>query len=808
MLLGANLIFAGPSEEKLLDGVCFYLTDVPAGTTILGTCGKVFSEGVEWSIDFGDGTGTQVFSTTANIPAHTYDSAGDYVIQIIGSGITTIKPVSTSYYPVIATTANADCPYVTSITVGSDFSFFPFTPYSAGARFIRGPWNWFTNLKDIKLAKSVIECTKSGCLANVFRYGDVEFVAPGVQLITGDHAIRYSVYRDPCALLPRGQTDLDDSWFIFANATSLEDVSGLPRGLAGAIPSYAFSGCSKLSDISAMPDGVTDIGSYAFSNCKSLVVADLKNIVTLGPSSFSGCSALTDIYVKGVGHTSSTKSESNFLTTAIAPNVTLHYVGDVPAYDCKFATYLEHLDISKAQNVGVYAFQNCTALESILFGNSTKTNPAFSGCNAITSVRHAATGDTCWFGQGVLMSNTSPFTIFIPDNVKTLLNQPPTDLGNWYGSFSGCTGITSLDLRNVETIGVKGTTHGGIFEKCTSLTEITATKLKHIYSPSCFSGCTSLTTLNMPLLETVGTSVFKGCSQVTELPPNCKRFGSSSFYGTSVTLDTLTIPKDGFVRSEAFYGCSFSHIVDERLSAVDSGLTSPPSNGIYCNILNLEDVTFPNMTVAGDFEFSGMLRMSKTATRVEMPKLKTVYGRYTFRAMTYPEKVGATQTSSALSAFELPSLESIGYSASGTTVQESVNTFLQSFPYASGMADFKLPALKKIYNNTQYTASGSYGTFGSLSDTSYDGVKRLYLPQLNSITGNCAKYILSDNAYLEEVHFGVANKSYITSHAGWSTLFGLGTSWPGKIYFDLNPDGTVSTNPDGSPIEPDYDGSV
>lgn len=44
MLLGGNLIFDHTDTWELLDGVCFYLTDVPAGTTILGTCGKVFSE--------------------------------------------------------------------------------------------------------------------------------------------------------------------------------------------------------------------------------------------------------------------------------------------------------------------------------------------------------------------------------------------------------------------------------------------------------------------------------------------------------------------------------------------------------------------------------------------------------------------------------------------------------------------------------------------------------------------------------------------------------------------------------------------
>lgn len=734
MLLGANLIFAGSSEEKLLDGVCFYLEGVPAGTTILGTCGKVFSEGVEWSIDFGDGTGTQVFSTTANIPAHTYDSAGDYVIQIIGSGITVIKPATSRFYPVIATTAKADCPYVTSITVGGDFSFFPFSAYSAGATSLIGRWNWFTNLKEIKLAKSVVECTKNGCLAYVFRYGDVEFVAPGLQLITGFHAIRYSVYRDPCALLPRGQTDLGDSSNIFAGATSLEDVSGLPRGLTGAIPPRAFSGCSKLSDTSAMPDLVTDIGDYAFQNCTSLVVADLKNVVTLGASSFSGCSALTDIYVKGVGHTNSTTSASNFLTTAIAPNVTLHYVGDVPDYDCKYATYLEHLDISKAQNVGTCAFQNCAALKNLqgFGGVTTVKDYAFQNCSSLdlstidfSGVETIGTGafaDSCSVG-------TSVDEIYLP-NIKTV--------NNW--------GLgVLLDVAKNTTIRFGNKLKTFTRQSLLPVSNKSIPWKNVVFDPgSEFSAVGDRTILQ-------GSKVLI-CQNDTSLPEGITEIGEFACqYGSVIRLET----SDPITYGQYCFDTSAIQVVDVSNARFGSG---------GYEFYGCSNLTSANIRLADESRIPGSMRMFSSCTN-----LKNLY-----------LECGGEGEIGPFFAKDCTSLTTatvcVGHTITTASVRDSILCYGGAFKGCSSLQYVYLPNVSGFLDATGLSAY----------------VREIFM--------GCTS--------MKEVHFGVAHKTRVKSNTNYTTFFGLGSDYTGKIYFDLNPDGTVATNPDGSPIEPDYDGSM
>ena len=64
-----------------------------------------------------------------------------------------------------------------------------------------------------------------------------------------------------------------------------------------AIGSYAFSGCSSLSNIS-IPEGVTSIGISAFEGCSSLSNISIpEGVTSIGISAFRGCSSLSSISI-------------------------------------------------------------------------------------------------------------------------------------------------------------------------------------------------------------------------------------------------------------------------------------------------------------------------------------------------------------------------------------------------------------------------------------------------------------------------------------------------------------------------------
>ncbi len=60
---------------------------------------------------------------------------------------------------------------------------------------------------------------------------------------------------------------------------------------------YAFSGCRSLANV-IIPNSVTSIGNYAFYECKSLINVTLPNSVTsIGIGAFYECSSLTSVII-------------------------------------------------------------------------------------------------------------------------------------------------------------------------------------------------------------------------------------------------------------------------------------------------------------------------------------------------------------------------------------------------------------------------------------------------------------------------------------------------------------------------------
>ena len=102
------------------------------------------------------------------------------------------------------------------------------------------------------------------------------------------------------------------------------------------IGEYAFSGCLALTDI-YIPSGVTGIAEYAFQNCYSLAYVDLPNTITgIGQYAFQNCFAMTEIEIDlssalaGIGQ----YAFQNCHSLAVADVPTLASVGQYAFYGC------------------------------------------------------------------------------------------------------------------------------------------------------------------------------------------------------------------------------------------------------------------------------------------------------------------------------------------------------------------------------------------------------------------------------------------------------------------------------------------
>ena len=171
----------------------------------------------------------------------------------------------------------------------------------------------------------------------------------------------------------------------------------IPDGVTN-IGDWAFNGCSGLADI-VIPDSVTSIGDYAFGDCSSLSSVVIPDSVTsIGAWAFFCCSDLADIVI---------------------PN-SVTRIGDSAFCDCSSLSSVVIPD--SVTSIGAWAFSSCESLTSIIIPDSVTSigKCAFYDCSSLTN-------------------------IVIPDGV--------TSIG--YSAFEGCNFPNDIEQELISRFGYK-----------------------------------------------------------------------------------------------------------------------------------------------------------------------------------------------------------------------------------------------------------------------------------------------------------------------------------------------------------------
>ena len=247
---------------------------------------------------------------------------------------------------------------------------------------------------------------------------------------------------------------------------TLSDDGVLTISGTGAMTDYSssapwYSSNSSITSV-IISDGVTSIGSSAFSHCSSLTSVTIPNSVTsIGEGAFSGCIGLTSVTIP------------NSVTS----------IGDWAFQICSSLTSIEIPN--SVTSIGAYAFCECIGLASVTIGNSVTSieNGAFSGCSSLTSV--TIPNSVTSIGNYAFYNCSSLTSVTIGNSV--------TSIG--YYAFYGCSNLTSVVWSAINHADVSNSPFNYIRTKIKSF--VFSNEVEHIPSYLCY-GMTSLTSLFIP----------------------------------------------------------------------------------------------------------------------------------------------------------------------------------------------------------------------------------------------------------------------------------------------------------------------
>ncbi|MCI5604871.1 MAG: leucine-rich repeat domain-containing protein [Clostridia bacterium] len=275
--------------------------------------------------------------------------------------------------------------------------------------------------------------------------------------------------------------------WVFSCCSNLESVI-IGNGVT-SIGNSAFSKCSSLGSV-VIPDSVTSIGAYAFDECSSIenvVIPD--SVTSIGGGPFSSCSSLESISVDINNKYYS--SENGNLFNNDKTTLIQYAIGK---------TDTQYTIPDSVTSIGVYAFSECSSLESVVIPDSVTSIGywAFYNCSSLESVT---------IGKGV------------------------TGIG--YDAFSCCISLKSVVIPDsVTSIGDEA------FEYCSSLESVVILDSVTSIGNSAFSKCSSLKSVVIPdSVIGIGYDAFWKCSSLTDV-----YYGGSEDEWEAINIDSGNTP--------------------------------------------------------------------------------------------------------------------------------------------------------------------------------------------------------------------------------------------------------------------------
>ncbi len=347
-------------------------------------------------------------------------------------------------------------------------------------------------------------------------------------------------------VIPDGVTSIGP--YAFSRCRSMTKLT-LPEGLT-TIEQYAFYNCTGLVGTLILPSTVTSIGSYAFYNCEGLngQLILSESLKTIGSYAFAYCSSLVGELIIPSGVTSVEYYAFAYMTglTSVILGENVQYV----SYPFSGSTAIVSLTVLSEKSLSDSLYIGIgDALESIYVTRASYALHAKNlAYNLPTNTRLKVIGVDSDFvidGSILVAYQGKGGEVTVPDGV--------TAIGAY--AFQGNKAVTKVALpAGLTSIGEYA------FYHCESLTEIAFGGTEESIGRYAFGYCYALQSLTLPeTLQTIGGYAFYHANAMTGdlVIPSCVTSIGDNAFAYCSGLKTLTLPESlTEIGSAAFYYCS------------------------------------------------------------------------------------------------------------------------------------------------------------------------------------------------------------------------------------------------------------
>lgn len=438
--------------------------------------------------------------------------------------------------------------------------------------------------------------------------------------------------------------DLANGVLTISGTGEMTDYSSLQTDLS---PWHSFR--TTISSL-VINEGVTSIGSYAFSSCGNLTSVTIPNsVISIGWSAFSSCTSLTSVAISN-----NVTSIEDYAFHHV-PNIVYSGSATGSPWGARSVNgfvdgYWVYSDESKSQllacsskavgaiiipntvtSIGNDAFYGCSSMTSVMIPNSVTSigMGAFTGCSGLNKVNITDIATWCnivfafaggadrsnplYYAKHLYVNDIEVTNLIIPNSVSSIgsnafcncigltsvtIPNSVTNIG--YYAFQGCSGLTAISIGSSVT-----SIKGGAFEDCSGLTSVTIPNSVTNIEFGAFRNCSSLTSVTIPnSVTSIGNYAFSGCNKL----PVTDNIRYADTYLVEAVDKTLT-----------------SYTIQEGTRWINGGSSLLLNGGAFDHCSNLVSIEIPSSVVyIGDYAF-GSCNSLKSVTLNSNAIVSNVY---------------------------------------------------------------------------------------------------------------------------------------------------------------------------------------